>query len=68
MESKNIHAVALGRLGGKARAKVLSKEVRSAIARKANAARNAKLPAADRQRIAISAVQARERKRQSKKG
>ena len=60
---KNPNAVALGKLGGKARASTLSPAERSAIARKGAAARNATLSAADRVRIALVAVQARERKR-----
>jgi len=38
-DGKKPHAVALGRLGGKARASKLTKEERSAIARKAAKAR-----------------------------
>jgi hypothetical protein len=60
---KNPNAVALGTLGGKARAAKLSKAKRSEIATKAAKARSAKLSAADRKRIAMLAVQARERKR-----
>jgi len=60
---KNPNAVALGKLGGKARASSLSPARRSAIAKKAAAARNAKLNAAERRQIAKLAVQARERKR-----
>jgi diketogulonate reductase-like aldo/keto reductase len=63
---KNPNAVALGRLGGKARASSLPKAERSAIAKKGAAARNAKLSAADRSRIAHLAVQARERRRKIK--
>jgi len=59
---KNPNAVALGKLGGTARASSVSKAERSAIAKKA-AARNATLSAADRMRIAKLAVAARERKR-----
>ena len=59
---KNPNAVALGKLGGKARASSLAPAERSAIAKKAVAARNAKLSAAERSRIARLAVQARERK------
>jgi hypothetical protein len=63
---KNPNAVALGKLGGRARANSLSAAERSAIAKKAAAARNAKLSAAERSRIARHAVQARERKRKLK--
>lgn len=41
-KKKNPAAVALGRMGGKRRAEVLSPERRKAIAIKANKARNAK--------------------------
>ncbi len=65
---KNPNAVALGRLGGIARAKELSTSQRRAIAKKGAAARNARLSAAERRRIAKLAVKARERKRkQSRK-
>jgi hypothetical protein len=60
---KNPNAVALGKLGGLARAASLTQDERSAIAKKAAAGRNAKLSAAERTRIAKLAVQARERKR-----
>jgi len=60
---KNPNAVALGKLGGIARASSLSKAELSAIAKKAAAARNASLSAADRTKIAKLAVAARERKR-----
>jgi hypothetical protein len=60
---KNPNAVALGKLGGIARASSLSKAERSEIAKKAAAARNASLSAADRKKIAKLAVAARERKR-----
>lgn len=63
---KNPNAVALGKLGGKARARNLSQAERSAIAQKGAAARNSKLDAAERRRIAKLAVQARERKRKLK--
>jgi hypothetical protein len=63
---KNPNAVALGKLGGKARAISLPEAERSAIARKAAAARNAKLSAVERSRISKLAVQARERRRQLK--
>ena len=60
---KNPNAVALGKLGGLARAASFTPAERSAIAKKAAAGRNAKLSAAERTRIAKVAVQARERKR-----
>lgn len=66
---KNPSAVALGKLGGIARASSLTKAKRSAIAKKGAAARNKKLSAAERKRIAKLAVKARERKRkQIRKG
>jgi len=68
---KNPNAVALGKLGGKARAEKLSPEQRTEIARKAGLARNVKLSAAKRSQIAKLAVAARERKRKqssAKKG
>jgi hypothetical protein len=64
---KNPHAVALGSLGGKARAKTLTASERSEIARKGAAAKDKKLSAADKRRIAMIAVQARERKRKQRK-
>jgi len=60
---KNPNAVALGKLGGKARAKNLSASELSAIGKKAAAARNAGLSPAERKRIAKLAVAAREQKR-----
>jgi len=66
-KKKNANAVALGKLGGFARAHVLSHTERSAIAKKAAAARNAKLSGAERTRIAKLAVQAREAKRKLEK-
>jgi hypothetical protein len=62
---KNANAVALGRLGGKARAASLSEAERKASASKAGKARSQKLSAAERSRIAKLAVQARERKRKN---
>ena len=62
---KNPNAVALGKLGGKARAASLSARERSEAARKAGKARSEKLSAAERSRIAKLAVQARERKRKT---
>lgn len=58
--------MALGKLCGKARANSLTQVERSAIAKRAAAARNLKLSAAERGRIANLAVQARERKRRLK--
>jgi len=63
MAKKNANAVALGRLGGTARAKALTKAERSTIAKKAAAARNEKLSPVERSKIAMLAVRARERKR-----
>lgn len=65
-KKRNPHAAALGKLGGKARAKSLSALERSAIARKAGLARNTKLSAARRREIATLAVAARERKRKQR--
>jgi len=62
---KNPNAVALGKLGGTARASSLTKAERSSIAKKAAAARNKKLSAAERSRIAKLAVKAREQKRRA---
>jgi hypothetical protein len=59
----NPHAQALGRLGGKARAKSLADAEIAEIASKGGKARAAKLSAAERSRIARLAVAARERKR-----
>jgi hypothetical protein len=60
---KNPNAVALGKLGGIARAASMSAKERSRSASKAGKARSKKLSAAERSRIATLAVQARERKR-----
>jgi len=62
---KNPNAVALGKLGGKARAASLSATERSEAASKAGKARSKQLSAAERSRIAKLAVQARERKRKA---
>ena len=56
---KNPAAQALGRLGGKARAKALSESELSDIGKKGAAARKKKLTAAQRSEIARKAVQAR---------
>ena len=63
---KNPNAVALGKLGGKARAERLSPERRAEIARKAGLARNVKLSASRRSQIAKLAVAARERNRKER--
>lgn len=60
---KNPAAQALGKLGGKARAKALSEAELSEIARKGAEARASKLSAAKRSEIARKAVQARIAKR-----
>ena len=63
---KNPNAVALGKLGGMARAASMSAKERSESASKAGKARSQKLSAAERSRIATLAVQARERKRKAR--
>jgi len=63
---KNPHAMALGRLGGKARAKSLSDIELAKIASLGGKARAAKLTVAERKRIAMLAVTARELKRKGK--
>jgi hypothetical protein len=68
MKRKNPNAVALGSLGGKARAAALTAKERKQIAAKAARARNQKLSSEERRRIAMLAVQARRRKRAIKKG
>jgi hypothetical protein len=65
-QKQNPHAVALGKLGGKARAEKLSAAERSAIASKAGNARTSSLTPAERKRIATLAVKAREAKRAAK--
>jgi hypothetical protein len=66
---KNPNAVALGRLGGKARAENLSDAQITEIASKGGRARAEKLSPAERRRIAMKAVRAREAKRaKAKKG
>lgn len=62
-QRKNPHAQALGRLGGKARAKKLSDAEIAKIASKGGNARAARLSAAELSRIGKLAVAARERKR-----
>jgi len=61
MESKkkNPNAVALGRLGGRARAAKLTAKELSDAARKAGQARQTKLSDAERKRIAQAAAKAR---------
>ena len=59
MAKKNPAAVALGKLGGKARAKSLSASQRSEIAKVAALARSKKLTATERRRIAMLGVKAR---------
>jgi hypothetical protein len=63
---KNPNAQALGRLGGKARAKNLSDAQNAKIASKGGKARAAKLKPAQRRRIAKLAVAARESRRKGK--
>jgi dihydrodipicolinate synthase/N-acetylneuraminate lyase len=64
---KNPNAQALGKLGGKARARNLSDAQIAKIASKGGKARAAKLSVAERRRIAKLAVAARERKRKGKR-
>jgi len=59
---KNPHAVALGRKGGKARAKAQSASALSAIGRKGAAAREQELTAVERSKIARIAAKARWKK------
>lgn len=59
MARKNPAAVALGKLGGNARAKKLSASQRSEIAKVAALARSKKLTAPERRRIAMLGVKAR---------
>ncbi len=66
--TKNTAAQALGKLGGKARAKSLSDAERSAIATQGATARASKLSAAERSEIASKAVQARIAKQAELKG
>jgi hypothetical protein len=56
---KDPHAVALGRKGGKARAKAQSASALSAIGRKGAKARELKLTAVERSKIARTAAKAR---------
>jgi general stress protein YciG len=66
MTKKNPAAQALGRLGGKARAKVLSRSKLSEIGKKGAQARMKNLTAAQRSEIARKAVAAREAKRKGR--
>ncbi len=59
MKKKNPAAVALGKLGGKARAESLTAEERTAIASKAAIQRAKSLTRAERRRIAMLGVKAR---------
>lgn len=65
---KNAAAQALGKLGGKARAKSLSDSQLSEIGRQGATARAIKLSAAERSEIARKAVQARIAKQGQQKG
>ena len=56
---KDPHAVALGKKGGKARAKAQSASALSAIGRKGAKARELKLTAVERSKIARTAAKAR---------
>jgi len=56
---KNPHAAALGSLGGKARAKKMTKEALSQAMSKAAKARMESLPEAERKRVARQAANAR---------
>jgi hypothetical protein len=58
-KEKNVHAQALGALGGRARAKALTAERQSEIGKIANFARNQALTAAERQELAKRAARAR---------
>jgi hypothetical protein len=64
---KNPHAVALGSLGGRARAKNLSAEEKASIASQGGKARFAKMTAEERSRYAKRLVAARERKRRERR-
>jgi hypothetical protein len=64
---KNPHAAALGKLGGSARMKKLSRTEKTELGRKGAKARSAKLSAAERSRIAKLAVTIRERRRREER-
>ena len=66
MAKKNPAAQALGKLGGRARAKALSRSKLSEIGKKGAQARQKKLTAAQRSEIARKAVAARELKRKGR--
>ena len=66
VQKKNPNAQALGKLGGKARAEILSKAQRTEIASKGGKARAANLSTTELSRIGKLGVQARERKRKGK--
>jgi len=68
VKQKNPAAVALGKLGGRARAQALSPEERSRISRLANKARNKRLSATERRAIAQKAIRARWEKAKKKAG
>ena len=65
-KKRNPAAVALGRLGGKARAKILTAAERSEIAKMGAAAQSKRLSSAERKRIAMLGVKARQAKRSKK--
>jgi hypothetical protein len=65
---KNPHAAALGKLGGSARMKKLSRSEKSELGRKGGSARSANLSPAERSRIAKLAVATRERRRRERRG
>jgi hypothetical protein len=65
-KKKNVHAQALGALGGKARAQNLSDARLREIASKGGQARKHRLSKAQRTRIALLAVRAREKKRKQR--
>jgi hypothetical protein len=65
--TKNPHAAALGKLGGKARMEALSPAERINLSKKGGRERAKRLSAAERSRIAKLAVRARERKRRERK-
>jgi hypothetical protein len=64
-DSKNPHAVALGRLGGKQRGKNLSPKELSKIGKHGASKRQQKLSKAERSRIAALAAQARWKKKRN---
>jgi len=64
---KNPHAAALGKLGGSARMKKLSRSEKTELGKKGAKARSAKLTPQERSRIAKLAVAARERGRDERR-